>query len=151
MFVQSSIEVPFNLDAVQAEMLASVHLWLQPLLEEAILEARVLRADLIPSQATADRGALNVTIGSPSVGELMASIPYRVWRDGGSMAFDSHLTAGWFGDRHSQLKLDAHYYLPDTQQPRDRQLLHRMAEVMSRRFLEKVALELIERLSAVGD
>lgn len=151
MFVQSSIEVPFDLDAVRAEMLASVHFWLQPLLEEAMLEARVLRADVVPNQAGTDGGALNVTIGSPSVGELMTSIPYRAWRDGDALAFDCHLVAGWFGDRHTQLKVDAHYYLPAVSEPRDRLLLHRMAEIMSRRFLEKVALELSERLSAVGD
>lgn len=149
MFVQSSIEIPFDLDAVRIEMLASVHVWLQPLIEEAIVEGRVLRADLIPTQA-ADRGALNLTIGSPWLGEMTASIPYRAWMDGDPWAnFDGRLIAGWFGAGYTQLELDAHYYLPFTLKPRERLLVHRLAQVMNRRFLAKVALELSERVCAV--
>ena len=90
MFVQSVIEVPFSLDTVRVEMLASVHCWLRPRLEEALVEGRVLQADVMPRHA-ADRGVLNVTVGPPCVGESMVSLPYRAWMDSKPWAdFDSH-------------------------------------------------------------
>lgn len=158
MFVQSAIEVPFGVDAVRVEMLASVRSWLQPLLEEAVVEGRVLLADVIPRQAAdliprqaAGGEVLNVTIGSACVGELMVSIPYRAWIGGQPWAdFDSHLAAGWFGDRHTQLHLDAHYDPPPTTEPRERLLLHELVQAMCRELLAKVALELSERVCTVG-
>ena len=148
MFVQSSIEVPFGLDAVRAEMLASVHCWLQPLLEEATVEGRVLGAEMIPNHS-GNRRVLNVTIGSPWVGESMASIPFRAWIEGAWVDFDSHLSVGWFGDRSTQLDVDAHY-LPPMLEARERLVLHRLVQAMCRQFLSKVALELSERVSPVG-
>lgn len=150
MFVQSSTEVPFGLHAVRAEMLASVHFWLQPLLEEAMVEGRVLVADLVPSQPTV-RGGLNVTVGAPWVGESMASIPFRARMDAEPWAnFNGHLTAGWFGERYTQLDVDAHYHLPCSPEPRERLLLHRVVQAMSHQFLAKVALELSERVCTRG-
>jgi hypothetical protein len=153
MFVKTSLEIPYGLPAVRAELLASVQSWLQPLLEETQARSHALQTE-VGLAYVSRQGTLHVDVEQCRVEERVVSIPFRVWLEGWEgqwPTFDSGLVAAWLGDRTTQLVLAGQYAPPALLGRSEQTLLHRVVEASSRDFLEGVAEELRQRLGPVED
>jgi hypothetical protein len=148
-FVKSSVEIPFSLEPVRAEMLDSPESWLRPLLVEARAESRILEAEL-GFQIPTSQGVMRLQFRGARVEEARILLFLRVWVDDLShwwAGFDSVLSAAWFGERRTQLAITGQYEAPAGMSRRDQMLLHRVVEAVSRHFVAGVAAELSERVS----
>ena len=150
MFVESSVEIPFRLEQIRVEMLASPDSWLRPLLVEARAESRILEAELgfqIPTR----QGVMRLQLRGARAEEARVLLFLRVWVDDLDhwwAGFESVLSAAWFGERRTQLVIAGQYEPPMGMSLRDRVLLHRVVGTVSRHFVAGVAVELSERVSS---
>lgn len=152
MFVKTSLEIPYGLPAVGAELAASVDSWLEPLLVTTQARSATLQQEVGLGFVTRP-GALRIDVEQCRVEERAVSIPFRVWLEGYEgqwPAFDSGLVAAWLGDRTTQLVLAGQYTPPAMLGRSEQTLLHRVVEAASRDFLERVADRLRQRLEPIG-
>jgi hypothetical protein len=155
MFLKSVTELAVDLDDVRAVMLRTPREWLDWLAAEAAEHGD--RLTLHVGLDVAGRhvgGPVGLEVGEPVDTHHLVMLPLRLRSRDHRRLFptlEGSLDAAWMGRGRTYLALSFTYDPPLglVGQAVDRALLHRVAEIVTERLLEKIANELLVRAECV--
>ena len=132
MFVKTALELPLDIDRVTMELTKTPRRWLHPLLLESRALSRLLGAD-VGADLAPHFGHLRLEVDSLLTYGNTAALPFQVRVDGAEQwaAFDNALTAGWLGDRWTQLAFEGRYPQSGLLSASQQTLLHRVIDATS--------------------
>ncbi len=157
MFLKAVTELPIDFEAVRPAMLDRPDHWLGELADAAGQDQDRL---LVEVGLGAAGGGLtrpaSLRVGKPvALGERVVSLPLRLRMADHAALFpvlEGDLDAAWVGSGRTYLALAVQYEPPFGLLGRiaDGTMLHRVSELVVRRFLESAATRLTERCAEAG-
>ena len=155
MFLKNVTELAVDFDDVRAVMLHAPREWLARLAAEAGEQGDRLTVHVgleVAGQHVG--GPVGLEIGEPLDSDRVVMLPLRIQSVDHRRLFprlEGSLDAAWLGPGRTYLALSLTYDPPLGLAGRvvDRALLHRVAETVAQRFLERIANELLVRAQGV--